>query len=131
MNIAHSLRLLTLVLALGPAVALAERPAHLADGQIHPRPDGRLEVWDAEARQWRDPDAFWLAYAQRRGELTWGRGRDYPPYAQVEEHDTFLVELDSGVCLMEFFHRRWRRANDVQRWDDAFNDYGGCPRVFD
>jgi len=32
---------------------------------------------------------------------------------------------------MEFIHERWRRANDVRRWDDAFNDYAGCPHVFD
>jgi hypothetical protein len=32
---------------------------------------------------------------------------------------------------MQFFHQRWRRANDVQRWNDRFNDYAGCAHVFD
>lgn len=31
---------------------------------------------------------------------------------------------------MEFFHNRWRRANDVRRWDPLFNEHGGCPDVF-
>ena len=68
--------------------------------------------------------------AGRRGGLTWGSGTEYPPYAEVSELDTFLVQVDEGTCLMEFFHERWRRANDVRRWDDAFNNYGGCPHVF-
>ncbi|MDX1406343.1 MAG: hypothetical protein R3192_17540, partial [Woeseiaceae bacterium] len=65
------------------------------------------------------------------GGLTWGRRTDYPPYDQVDELDTMIIELESGPCLMEFFHTRWRRANDVRRWDAAFNEYGGCPNVFD
>ncbi len=42
-----------------------------------------------------------------------------------------IIEVESGPCLMEFFHTRWRRANDVRRWVAAFNEYGGCPDVFD
>ena len=42
-----------------------------------------------------------------------------------------MVEVKSGLCLMEFFHTRWRRANDVRRWDDRFNEYAGCAKVFD
>ncbi|MBY5991006.1 hypothetical protein [Ferrimonas balearica] len=102
-----------------------------ADGHVRLGADGALEAWDAERGQWGGLEAFWLAYAERRGGLTWGRGSDYPPYDQVKEGDTFMVELSQGPCLMEFFHQRWRRANDVRRWDDAFNDYAGCPRVFD
>jgi hypothetical protein len=32
---------------------------------------------------------------------------------------------------MALFHSRWRRANDVRRWDPKFNDYAGCPEVFE
>ncbi|MEM7020091.1 MAG: hypothetical protein AAF512_22465, partial [Pseudomonadota bacterium] len=60
----------------------------------------------------------------------WGQGTEYPSYKDVSEFDTFIVELDSGACLMEFFHSRWRRAQDVRRWDEKFNAYGGCPDVF-
>ena len=42
-----------------------------------------------------------------------------------------MVELAQGPCLMEFFHSRWRRANDVRRWDESHNEFGGCPYVFD
>lgn len=108
----------------------AERPADPADGQAHELADGAFEVWDAPGDQWIDPLGFWLAFAQRRGGLTWGRADSYPPYGDVNEHDTLLVELDSGPCLMEFFHRRWRRANDVRRWAPEFNEFGGCPDVF-
>tara|TARA_B100001063_G_scaffold218143_1_gene221279 strand:+ start:986 stop:1114 length:129 start_codon:yes stop_codon:yes gene_type:complete len=41
-----------------------------------------------------------------------------------------MVEVDSGICLMEFYHDRWRRANDVRRWDDKFNQYSACKDVF-
>ena len=110
-----------------------------AFGESHQQPDGKtrtlangvLEAWDAENREWVDAVSFWERYADRRGGLTWGRRTDYPPYADVKEFDTMIIELDSGPCLMEFFHTRWRRANDVRRWDPAFNDYGGCPHVFD
>jgi len=68
----------------------------------------------------------------RRGEERhWPGSSEYPPYAEVGDHDTFLVQTQSGPCLMYFFHGRWRRANDVRRWGDQFNDYGGCPQVFD
>ncbi len=100
------------------------------DGQIRQIKDS-LTAWDDDKRQWVSIEQFWLAYAERRGGLSWGRGRDYPPYAQVNEFDTFLVETEHGPCLMEFFHSRWRRANDVRRWDERFNQYGGCPSVFD
>ena len=101
-----------------------------ADGQVR-QFDGRVEAWDDINRTWVSLEQFWLNYAGRNGGLTWGRSAEYPPYDQVAEHDTFMVELESGPCLMEFFHERWRRANDVRRWDEAFNDYGGCPYVFD
>lgn len=95
------------------------------------RPGDPVQAWDAELQSWVTPEQFWLNYANSRGGLSWGSGKEYPPYAEVEEHDTFIVVLSSGSCLMEFFHSRWRRANDVQRWDDAFNEYSACPHVFD
>ncbi|WP_315980401.1 hypothetical protein [Aliamphritea spongicola] len=52
------------------------------------------------------------------------------PYDDVRELDVFMVELDSGVCLMQFYHQRWRRANDVRRWSPEFNSLAGCPDVF-
>ena len=52
-------------------------------------------------------------------------------YEEVKEFDTLVIELEQGNCLMQFYHSRWRRANDVQRWNDIFNEYGGCPYVFE
>ena len=78
-----------------------------------------------------DVETFWLDYANSRGGLTWGKSSEYPEYEKVKEGDTFIVEVAQGPCLMEFFHERWRRANDVRRWDESMNEYGGCPYVFD
>ncbi|MCV6612495.1 MAG: hypothetical protein OIF55_17165 [Amphritea sp.] len=89
------------------------------------------EIWDQTLMQWIGVERFWLNYAESKGGLTWGRGSEYPEYSQVREFDLFLVELEQGNCLMEFFHNRWRRANDVRRWNDQLNHYGGCPHVFD
>jgi len=100
------------------------------DGEIR-QYHGELQAWDLEQKRWLSPEGFWKAFALRKGGLTWGESRDYPDYAEVKEHDTLLLELDSGKCLMEFFHGRWRRANDVWRWDNAFNRYGACAKVFD
>ena len=92
---------------------------------------GGWVVWHAGESAWLEPEAFWDAFIQQRGGLTWSRSDIYPPYSEVSEHDLFMVQLASGPCLMEFFHRRWRRAQDVQRWTPKFNAYGGCPDVFD
>lgn len=78
-----------------------------------------------------DVEQLWQQYTAGRGGLTWGRSSTFPEYSKVKEGDTLLVELQQGPCLMEFFHGRWRRANDVRRWDDSVNDYGGCPHVFE
>ncbi|WP_206064560.1 hypothetical protein [Neptunomonas sp. XY-337] len=78
-----------------------------------------------------DVEMFWEAYTASKGGITWGRSDQYPEYSHVKEGDTFLVEVKQGVCLMEFFHSRWRRANDVRRWSEDMNRYGGCPYVFD
>lgn len=101
------------------------------DGKVRSISDNTLETWDAKGEEWVEIEVFWDRYAARRGGLTWGPRADYPSYDEVDEHDTMIIELDSGSCLMEFFHTRWRRANDVRRWDDAFNEYGSCPNVFD
>lgn len=77
-----------------------------------------------------DIESFWMDYANSRGGLTWGATTEYPEYEKVKEGDTILIQLEQGSCLMEFFHRRWRRANDVRRWDESVNEYGGCPYVF-
>jgi hypothetical protein len=111
----------------GCAGAAAAQPA---DGTARSA-DPRFEVFDAVRGEWLAPEAFWSAFAARSGGRDWGRGADYPPYAEVGEFDTFLVEIDGETCLMQFFHARWRLANDVQRWNQRLNDYGACPRVFE
>ena len=93
--------------------------------------DGKQLAWDDFDKKFLSLEDFWKSYAKRNGGLTWGKSKIYPPYNDVKEFDLFLVELETGICLMEFFHERWRRANDVRRWDDAFNNYSGCPNVFD
>ena len=87
----------------------------------------QLIVWTQGA----DIQAFWAKYAASKGGLTWGKTDTYPPYEQVKEGDTLLIQLEQGDCLMEFYHSRWRRANDVWRWSETMNSFGGCPYVFD
>ena len=106
-------------------------PKPVADGKVRVNADNTLQAWDAQGEEWVEIEVFWDRYVARRSGLTWGSRTDYPPYDQVSEYDTMIIELDSGNCLMEFFHTRWRRANDVRRWDEAFNEYGSCPNVFD
>lgn len=100
----------------------------LTNGQF--KPDSSQLVWDVKSANWVTPEQFWQNYVAEKGGLTWAKSAQYPEYDRVKERDTFLVELDSGTCLMEFFHQRWRRANDVVRWDTRFNQYGGCADVF-
>ncbi|GAA6153491.1 hypothetical protein [Pseudoteredinibacter isoporae] len=95
--------------------------------QLSAQDAGERLVWD----QQENVEAFWERYLASRGGLSWERSVHYPEYGQVNEGDTFMVELEQGPCLMEFFHSRWRRANDVWRWGEAMNNYGGCPYVFD
>jgi len=90
-----------------------------------------LQVWNENIKGWQSGEDFWLSYAQNQGGLTWPKSTTYPNYNDVKEFDTFLVQLKQGTCLMQFFHSRWRLANDVQRWNDKFNEYSGCPYVFD
>ena len=116
-------------IAFAGALAIAESDK-FTDGEVRGVAGDGLEAWDIRNSEWVDLEVFWSRYADRRGGLTWGRRTDFPPYKRVLELDTMLIELESGPCLMEFFHTRWRRANDVRRWDEAFNEYGGCPDVF-
>ena len=123
----HGIVLITLALALP---ATAERPETPRNGQVYETATG-AEVWDEKLQGWRTPEQFWLDFANTNGGRFWGSSAEYPPYREVSEHDTLLIELTQGPCLMYFFHTRWRRAQDVRRWDPAFNDLLGCPHVFD
>ena len=76
-------------------------------------------------------EKFWQQYTDAKGGQTWPSASEYPEYDRVKEGDTFLIQLEQGPCLMEFFHNRWRRANDVRRWNPSVNEYGGCPFVFE
>ena len=111
-------------------IAVAADEAGTRDGQLREHA-GSWQAWDLQQGQWLGVVDFWRAYADRRGGITWGENTNYPPYEQVNELDTFLVQLPAGPCLMEFWHARWRIANDVRRWDTRFNDLLGCPQVFD
>jgi hypothetical protein len=93
--------------------------------------DSKVEVWNSRTSEWLSPEAFWLDYATHSEGKFWGRSSEYPSYDQVNEHDTLLIEVQGGPCLMYFFHSRWRRAQDVRRWNTEFNNLLGCPRVFD
>lgn len=101
------------------------------DGEVLTKRDKSQLAWDEQKQEWVSLEQFWHNVAERKGGLTYGQTSEYPDYDQVSEHDTLLIELPQGTCLMEFFHQRWRRANDVWRWDDAFNQHSACPYVFD
>lgn len=88
-------------------------------------------VWDQSVKQWTSVEQFWQNYANTSSGVNWGKGLTYPSYHEVKEGDTFVIVSNQGPCLMEFYHNRWRRANDVNRWNDQMNNYGGCPVVFD
>lgn len=91
----------------------------------------KQQAWDEEDKKFVSLEEFWRTYAKRNGGLTWGQSENYPPYEKVKEFDLFMVEVGNEICLMEFFHDRWRRANDVRRWDVAFNEYSACSKVFE
>lgn len=93
--------------------------------------DGLDLAWDNENKKFVGLEEFWRDYAKKNGGLTWGESETYPEYNKVKEYDLFMVKINDGICLMEFYHERWRRANDVRRWDDKFNEFSACPRVFD
>jgi len=92
--------------------------------------DGKQQAWDDEDKKFITLEEFFRTYAKRSGGLTWGQSENYPPYKDVNEFDLFMVEIGDEICLMEFYHDRWRRANDVRRWDIAFNEFSACSKVF-
>lgn len=106
----------------------AAAPEH---GFVKKSDSGTLQAWNAEKNEWSDIDLFWQNFAKTNKAKSWGVADTYPNYGEVNEFDTLVIELKQGTCLMQFYHARWRRANDVQRWDDAFNEYSACPYVFD
>jgi len=103
----------------------------LSNGQVKKNDSQKLVSWDENSKRWISLDQFWKNYVKENQSHHWGTSRDYPQYSLVSEFDTFLVQVKSGTCLMEFYHSRWRRANDVRRWDDEFNNYSGCAKVFE
>ena len=125
------IHLLLLLFIVGSASGETKLKPGDRDGQVYVLGSGGFVAWDAQKEQWLDTEAFWVSFAERRRGRIWPSSTEFPPYAEVNEHDTFLYQSDSGPCLMYFFHTRWRRANDVWRWGKEFNEYGGCPHVFD
>ncbi len=91
--------------------------------------DNGFVVWDNRANSWVSPRRFWANYARRKGSRYWGQSKFYPPYANTRAHDLVTITTSDGACLMEFYHGRWRRANDVWRWNRRFNNYAGCASV--
>jgi len=91
--------------------------------------NGKEVAWNEDRKSWLSIEEFWRDYASNNGGLTWKDSRTFPPYNDVKEFDLFMAENDEGICLMEFFHSRWRRANDVRRWDDKFNEYQACATI--
>jgi hypothetical protein len=110
--------------------ASAGKPTDASNGQLYHDND-ETEVWSASAEKWLPVEDFWLAFANANDGKFWARSSNYPPFSEVTERDSFLVELEQGVCLMYFWHGRWRRAQDVWRWDEGFNQLLSCPYVFD
>ncbi len=128
--IAHRTRRAVLAaLLLIPGSVLAAAPEDPTNGQVY-QGGGPAQVWAASTGEWLSPEAFWESYVAGAEGKYWGRGAEYPPYNDVDEHDTLIIEVEGGPCLMYFFHNRWRRAQDVRRWDPVFNDLLGCPNVF-
>ena len=108
--------------------AHAVAPEH---GFVNKSDSGTLQAWNADKNEWTDIDSFWNNFAKTNKAKSWGITDTYPNYGEVKEFDTLVIELKQGTCLMQFYHARWRRANDVQRWHDEFNEYSACPYVFD
>ena len=102
-----------------------------ANGEAKVNENNTLTIWSDQSQSWLTVEKFWLEYANSKDSRFWGKSKDYPEYQKVNEFDTLLIELAKGSCLMEFFHGRWRLANDVRRWNDKLNEYAGCPTVFD
>jgi ABC-type phosphate/phosphonate transport system substrate-binding protein len=91
--------------------------------------NGTVLAWDKDSKSWTSIEEFWRTYALKNGGLTWKDNSTFPPYEKLQEFDLFMAKNEQGICLLEFFHTRWRRANDVRRWDDKFNEYSACPTI--
>ncbi len=116
-------------LLVASTAAAAQSTDSPTDGQLQ-ESNGVYQAWSAGSEQWLPVQAFWLEYAHNNQGRFWGESSEYPPYEEVNEHDTLLIQLQQGPCLMYFFHSRWRRAQDVRRWDPQYNQLFGCPHVF-
>jgi len=100
------------------------------NGEVKVIDENKL-AWDEKNKKFVTLKKFLENYMERNSNKVWKQSRNYPNYNDVKEYDLFMVEIDAGICLMEFYHERWRRANDVRRWDPAFNEFSGCAHVFD
>ena len=118
-------------LMLATGCATTSLPPGERDGQVHVQPDGQILLWDAEARRWLETEAYWLSFAERGPGRHWPASSVLPPPEEVGERDKILLRNQMGSCLMYFSHGRWRRANDVLKWSEDLDHFGGCPHVFD
>ena len=107
-------------------------------GSAQAEEHGRLNFEADKPRVWSDEHAglvdyekFWSEFVSANDGKYWGKRSTYPEYSVVREGDTLLIQIEEDTCLMYFFHQRWRRAQDVWRWDERFNQIAACPIVFD
>ena len=100
----------------------------LDNGEVSTQ-NGKQVAWNEDTKSWQSIEDFWRDYASKNGGLTWKDSSTFPPYNDVKEFDLFMAHNNQGICLMEFFHTRWRRANDVRRWDDKFNEFEACATI--
>lgn len=119
-----------LVLAVSSSAWSIDRQGH-RDGEVRVNDYGGLRAWDDQAQRWVSIEIFWRNISDRKGGFTWGIQTSYPDSELMKDGDTLLLNLRKGACLMEYKGGRWHRANDLYKWDDQFNTYGGCPYVFD
>lgn len=68
---------------------------------------GKLQVWNPDNTECNDIEF------KKNGAKSWGSKDSYPNYDEVNEFDTLVIQLKQGSYLMQFYHSRWRRANDV------------------
>lgn len=117
------------------ALLISSQSWAVSHGEVRQSVELGMQAWHEQSQQWLSLENFWDDYTNNRAKNSplknWPTSASYPKYEDVNEGDTFLVQLKDSTCLMQFHHSRWRRANDVRRWDDAFNAYGACPFVFE
>lgn len=101
----------------GPCVSAQGLERAQAEGQVRSVDQTLAAVWNAEAQAWQSSESHWEHYAVRHSGNDWGGRRGFRPYDQINELTTVIFELRSSACLKEFSHSRWRRANDVRRWN--------------